>query len=114
MNVKIKLKICPDTVDRGSDMMTDNAQSVERIVSDLYIIQHVLFPENNQFLSEKEFCFTKYLSGWLVIGYNYYMEYKLCTGTKLYTVDSRYLDLAYLEYALISKRKSGPCLNMKI
>ena len=30
------------------------------------------------------------------------------------TVDSRYLELAYLEYPLISKRKSVPCLNMKI
>ena len=30
------------------------------------------------------------------------------------TVDSHYLDLAYLESQLISKWKSGPCLNMKI
>ena len=35
-------------------------------------------------------------------------------GAILSTVDSRYLDLAYLEYPLISKWKSGPCLNMKI
>ena len=27
------------------------------------------------------------------------------------TVDSRYLDFGYLEQPLISKRKSGPCLN---
>ena len=32
----------------------------------------------------------------------------------LNTVDSRYLNLAYLEYLLISKWKSGPCLSMKI
>ena len=31
-----------------------------------------------------------------------------------YTVDSRYLDLAYFEQLLISKQKSGPFLNMKI
>ena len=30
------------------------------------------------------------------------------------TVDSRYLELAYLEQPLISKWKSSPCLNMKI
>ena len=30
------------------------------------------------------------------------------------TVDSRCLELAYLEKPLISKWKSGPCLNMKI
>ena len=28
------------------------------------------------------------------------------------TVDSRYLDLSYLESPLISKWKSGPCFNM--
>ena len=28
------------------------------------------------------------------------------------TVDSRYLDFGYLEQPLISKRKSGPCLNL--
>ena len=33
---------------------------------------------------------------------------------RIYTVDTRYFDLAYLEYLLISKLKSGPCLNMKI
>ena len=32
----------------------------------------------------------------------------------LNTVDSRNLDLAYLEKPLILKWKSGPCLNMKI
>ena len=31
-----------------------------------------------------------------------------------YTVDSRYLDLAYLEQPLISKWKPGPCFNMEI
>ena len=31
-----------------------------------------------------------------------------------YTVNSRYLDLAYLEKPLISKWNSGPCLNMEI
>ena len=30
------------------------------------------------------------------------------------TVDSRYLELAYLEKPLISKWKSDSCLNMKI
>ena len=29
-----------------------------------------------------------------------------------HTVDSRYLDFGYLEEPLISKRKSGPCLNI--
>ena len=28
------------------------------------------------------------------------------------TVDSRYLDFDYLEQPLISKKKSGPCLNL--
>ena len=28
------------------------------------------------------------------------------------TVDSRYLDFGYLEQPLISKKKSGPCLNL--
>ena len=28
------------------------------------------------------------------------------------TIDSRYLDFGYLEQPLISKRKSGPCLNL--
>ena len=32
----------------------------------------------------------------------------------LYTVDSRYLDFGYLEQPLISKKKSGPCLNREI
>ena len=32
----------------------------------------------------------------------------------IHTVDSRYLELAYLEWPLITKWKSGPCLNMKI
>ena len=32
----------------------------------------------------------------------------------LYTVDSRYLELAYLEQPLISKWKSGPCYNIEI
>ena len=31
-----------------------------------------------------------------------------------YTVDSRYLDFGYLEQPLISKKKSGPCLNIEI
>ena len=31
---------------------------------------------------------------------------------KIITVDSRYLDFGYLEQPLISKRKSGPCLNL--
>ena len=30
---------------------------------------------------------------------------------KVHTVDSRYLDFGYLEQPVISKRKSGPCLN---
>ena len=30
------------------------------------------------------------------------------------TVDSRYLDIGYLEQPLISKKKSGPCLNIEI
>ena len=30
-----------------------------------------------------------------------------------HTVDSRYLDFGYLEQLLISKRKSGPCLNLR-
>ena len=30
------------------------------------------------------------------------------------TVEPRYLELAYLELPLISKRKSGPCFNMKL
>ena len=33
---------------------------------------------------------------------------------KSHTVDSRYPELAYLEYPLILKWKSGPCPNMKI
>ena len=32
----------------------------------------------------------------------------------VYTADSHYLKLAYLEQPLISKWKSCPCLNMKI
>ena len=32
----------------------------------------------------------------------------------IYTVDSRYLDFGYLEQPLISKKKSGPCLNIEI
>ena len=31
-----------------------------------------------------------------------------------YTVDSRYLDLGYLEQPLISKRKSDPCFSIEI
>ena len=31
-----------------------------------------------------------------------------------YTVESRYLELAYFELPLISKWKSGPCFNMKL
>ena len=31
-----------------------------------------------------------------------------------YTVDSRYLELAYLEKPLISMWKSGPCFNTEI
>ena len=30
------------------------------------------------------------------------------------TVDSRYLDFGYLEYSLISKRKSDHCFNIEI
>ena len=30
----------------------------------------------------------------------------------LYTVEPRYLELAYFELPLISKWKSGPCFNM--
>ena len=30
------------------------------------------------------------------------------------TVYSRYLDFGYLEQPLISKKKSGPCLNIEI
>ena len=30
------------------------------------------------------------------------------------TVEPRYLELAYFELPLISKRKSGPCFNMKL
>ena len=30
-----------------------------------------------------------------------------------HTVDSRYLDFGYLEQPLISKRNSGPCLNLR-
>ena len=33
---------------------------------------------------------------------------------KGYTLDSRYLDFGYLEQPLISKKKSGPCLNIEI
>ena len=33
---------------------------------------------------------------------------------KIDTVDSRYLDFGYLEQPLISKKKSGPCLNIEI
>ena len=31
-----------------------------------------------------------------------------------YTVEPRYLELAYLELPRISKWKSGPCFNMKL
>ena len=31
-----------------------------------------------------------------------------------YTVDSPYLDLAYLEQPFISKWKSGPCFKMEL
>ena len=34
--------------------------------------------------------------------------------TKQHTVDFRYLDFGYLEQLLISKKKSGPCLNIEI
>ena len=30
------------------------------------------------------------------------------------TVDSSYLDFGYLEQPLVSKKKSGPCLNIEI
>ena len=30
------------------------------------------------------------------------------------TLEPRYLELAYFELPLISKRKSGPCFNMKL
>ena len=33
---------------------------------------------------------------------------------QLYTVEPRYLELAYFELPLISKWKSGPCFNMKL
>ena len=36
------------------------------------------------------------------------------TTADLNTVDSRYLDFGYLEQPLISKKKSGPCLNIEI
>ena len=36
----------------------------------------------------------------------------LLVVASLNTVDSRYLDFGYLEQPLISKRKSGPCLNV--
>ena len=32
----------------------------------------------------------------------------------IYTVEPRYLELAYFELPLISKWKSGPCFNMKL
>ena len=35
-------------------------------------------------------------------------------GNFTYTVEPRYLELAYFELPLISKWKSGPCLNMKL
>ena len=35
-------------------------------------------------------------------------------SSKYNTVEPRYLELAYLELPLISKRKSGPCFNMKL
>ena len=40
--------------------------------------------------------------------------FKLNKMIFVFTVDSRYFDLAYLEQQFISKWKSGPCLNMKI
>ena len=40
--------------------------------------------------------------------------YAIDTNWKSYTVDSRYLDFGYLEQPLISKKKSGPCLNIEI
>ena len=47
---------------------------------------------------------------------SYHIHPKIWTShfiTLWCTVDSRYLDLAYLEQPLISKWNSGPCLNMK-
>ena len=32
----------------------------------------------------------------------------------IYTVEPRYLELAYFELPLISNWKSGPCFNMKL
>ena len=56
--------------------------------------------------------------------YNYYYYYFIIiSGVVLvlavkvvvvtYTVDSRYLDLGYLEQPLISKRKSDPCFRIE-
>ena len=53
--------------------------------------------ENQKFLL-KMFQFVMQLKNWWSIAY---------------TVDSRYLDFGYLEQPLISKKKSGPCLNLR-
>ena len=37
-----------------------------------------------------------------------------CNMLNPYTVEPRYLELAYFELPLISKWKSGPCFNMKL
>ena len=49
--------------------------------------------------------------------YNVFMEREIrksILNLSLYTVEPRYLELAYFELPLISKRKSGPCFDMKL
>ena len=46
------------------------------------------------------------------VGFQSYMTDKSACLHFPTTVDSRYFDLGYLEQPLISKRKSGPCLNL--
>ena len=44
--------------------------------------------------------------------YFYFQKFNYYKVEKETTVDSRYLDFGYLEQPLISKTKSGPCLNL--
>ena len=50
-----------------------------------------------------------------MVGYQGYDEQSETEDIIKYnTVDPRYLDFAYLEYLLMSKWKSSPCLNVEI
>ena len=49
-----------------------------------------------------------------VIGRDYWHGGRADISNLVNTVEPRYLELAYFEFPLISKWKSGPCFNMKL